>query len=85
MPYNVTVDCADAAPEAASTANAIKLFFIEKLQKLKNKTRQGFSIFCANIFLPGQGRRRAFLAALMALERPKQVHPVVFAHCFGAQ
>ncbi|MBT9477485.1 MAG: hypothetical protein IV091_16685 [Polaromonas sp.] len=52
---------------------------------MKNKTRQGFSIFCANIFLPGQGRRRAFLAALMALERPKQVHPVVFAHCFGAQ
>jgi hypothetical protein len=55
MPYSVTVDCADATPEAASTASAIKLFFIEKLQKLKNKTLQKLSIFCANIFLPGKG------------------------------
>jgi hypothetical protein len=55
MPYSVTVDCADATPEAASTASAIKLFFIEKLQKLKDKTRQDLSIFCANIFYRGKG------------------------------
>jgi hypothetical protein len=33
------VDCADATPEAASTAKAIKLFFIRNLQKVKNKNK----------------------------------------------